>query len=73
MDAKPQSTRLSVNMNQETADALKLYAQKNNISVTEAVRRIIALAHSIESEMRKGNALIRYSPRTGEECELMFL
>lgn len=45
--------RLSVNMNQETAEALKDLAQERGISYTEAVRRAIMLTDylmSVEDE-----------------------
>ena len=44
-------TRLNVNLNQETAAALKTIASDNNISLTEAIRRAIALLKFIEDEI----------------------
>ncbi len=51
-------TRLSVNMNQETADALKKYADKHGVSYTEAVRRAISLLHFIEGERSTGATIL---------------
>ena len=40
--------RLNVNLNKETAAALKDIAEKQGISLTEAVRRAVALLKFIE-------------------------
>lgn len=46
--------RLSVNMNHETAEALKDLAQERGISYTEAVRRAIMLTDYLMSVEDKG-------------------
>jgi len=40
-------TRLNVNINSQTAAALKQYAEKHTVSITEAVRRLIAVGDFI--------------------------
>jgi len=45
-------TRLNVNLNQQTAEALKEIAVENGISLTEAIRRAIALLKFIGDEIR---------------------
>ncbi|MBM7025315.1 ribbon-helix-helix protein, CopG family [Clavibacter zhangzhiyongii] len=50
-------TRLSVNLNAETAKALKHIAEERQITVTEAIRRAIAVYEYIDSEARKGRRI----------------
>ncbi|MFF0818412.1 ribbon-helix-helix protein, CopG family [Rhodococcus sp. NPDC003318] len=67
------SIRLSVNMNPETADALKEIAESNGISVTEAVRRAISVAHFIEAQTRAGKSVQIEDPKTGKVRELIMM
>ena len=50
-------TRLSVNLNAETAAALKELAERRGISLTETVRRAIAVLKFVEDEIQKGNTV----------------
>ncbi|MFI8634209.1 ribbon-helix-helix protein, CopG family [Microbacterium sp. NPDC077663] len=52
--ATQELVRLSVNMNPETADALKELAASRHLSYTEAVRRAIAIAKYIDDEVKEG-------------------
>ncbi|WP_214584360.1 ribbon-helix-helix protein, CopG family [Clavibacter michiganensis] len=58
LDAPPSTStgivRLNVNLNAETAQALRDIAAARHISVTEAVRRAIAVYDYIEEETRSG-------------------
>ncbi|TFC83037.1 ribbon-helix-helix protein, CopG family [Cryobacterium sp. TMT3-29-2] len=47
--------RLNVNLNNETAEALKALADERGISVTEAVRRAISVYKYIEDEVSAGH------------------
>ena len=47
--------RLSVNLNQETADALKEIAEETGISLTEAVRRAISVYKFVDDEIDAGH------------------
>ena len=67
------SIRLSVNMNSETAEALKELAERNQISVTEAVRRAISVAHFIEEQSRAGKSVQIEDPKTGKVRELIMM
>ena len=49
--------RLSVNLNPDVADALKQYASRKGISVTEAVRRAITVLTFIENAQNRGASL----------------
>ena len=50
-------TRLTVNLNAETAAALNEIAAKRGISLTETVRRAVAVLKFVEDEIQKGNAV----------------
>lgn len=50
--------RLGVNLNQETADALRAYAGAHRISITEAVRRCVAITVFVDQEVREGRRVI---------------
>lgn len=52
--ATQELVRLSVNMNPETADALKELAASKHLSYTEAIRRAIAIAKYIDDEVKDG-------------------
>lgn len=69
----PKSIRLSVNMNPETAEALKEIAEKNHISVTEAVRRAVSLAHFIEEQAREGKSIQIEDPKSKKVRELILM
>lgn len=56
--------RLSVNMNQKTADALVELADSKGISYTEAVRRAISVYYYLDNEARKGRRIITSDGRT---------
>ncbi|MFW3631242.1 ribbon-helix-helix protein, CopG family [Rhodococcus qingshengii] len=65
--------RLSVNMNNETADALREIADRYGVSVTEAVRRAISVAHFVEQETRAGKTVQIEDPKTGKVRELVMM
>jgi hypothetical protein len=50
-------TRLSVNINSDVANALKDVAARRQISITEAVRRAVAIWKFVEDENLKGNTI----------------
>ena len=53
------SVRLSVNLNDEVADALKQIADRRGITATEAVRRAIAWYKFIDDEVVQGGRKIQ--------------
>jgi hypothetical protein len=55
--AEQQLVRLNVNMNEKTALELREVAQGDGISITEVVRRAIALYRYVRAETRKGRVL----------------
>lgn len=64
--------RLNVNLNKETAEALKEIAQKENISLTEAVRRAIAILKFVEEEQGRGRK-IQTMDRDGKDKRELIL
>lgn len=63
--------RLSVNMNPETAAAVREIAETNCVNVTETVRRVVAIAHFVEGEFRAGKQIVIRDPTTGLEQEMV--
>jgi len=53
----PKLVRLSVNLNQESADALKAVSEKKGISYTEAVRRAIAIGKFVDDAVAVGSTI----------------
>ncbi len=49
--------RLSVNLGPEVADQLKEYASRKGVSVTEAVRRAIAVLAFVDDAQNRGASL----------------
>jgi len=49
--------RLSVNLSPDVADQLKDYAGRKGLSVTEAVRRAIAILAFVDDAQRRGASL----------------
>ena len=65
--------RLNVNLNAETADALKKLAEGSNLSLTEVVRRAISLYNFIEGERKQGHRIQTADPDRGEVRELVLM
>lgn len=51
------STRLSVNVNDETASALRELADRRDVSITDIVRRAVAVYKFVEDETSEGKQL----------------
>jgi hypothetical protein len=66
-------TRLNVNLNQETAAALKEIAARENISLTEAVRRAIAIFKFVEDEQAVGRKIQTMDANESNKRELVLM
>jgi hypothetical protein len=57
--AEPETryTRLSVNLSLDTANVLKALAKRKGITITDAIRRAIAVWSFVEDELDKGNRI----------------
>lgn len=51
-------TRLNVNINAQTAAALKDYAEEQGVSITEAVRRLIGVGDFIAKAQGEGKQVL---------------
>jgi hypothetical protein len=52
------SVRLSVNINAETSAFLREYAARKGVTITEAVRRAVAVLKFVTDETDAGNRLV---------------
>ena len=68
-----QLVRLNVNLNSETAVALKEIADHRGISFTEAVRRAISVYKFIDEETQEGRRIQTVSPDRSEVRELVLM
>jgi hypothetical protein len=64
--------RLNVNMNVETAEALKKLASDRGTSYTETVRRAISILYYLDNEMSRGTKL-QIQEYNGDVRELILL
>lgn len=76
--ARPKSSgehlvRLNVNLNAETAEALKEIADQRGISFTEAVRRAISVYKFIDDETHEGNRIQTVNPSRNEIREIVLM
>jgi hypothetical protein len=55
--SQERSVRLSVNLSQETAQTLRGLIGRKGLSITEGIRRAIAVWKFVEDETSKGNQL----------------
>lgn len=65
--------RLNVNLNQETAEALKQIASEHNVSYTEAVRRAITVLKFIEDEQAEGRKVQTMDSNEKNKRELILM
>ncbi len=65
--------RLSVNMNEETAAALKELAAERGLSYTEAVRRAISIAKFVEDELGEGRKIQTVDSQRKDVRELILM
>lgn len=63
--------RLEINLNVETADALKQLAVSQGVPLTEVVRRAISLYKFLEEERAQGRRIQTANPASGEVRELI--
>ena len=70
-DGESKVTRLSVNLGPEAAATLREYAERKAVSVTEAVRRAIALLAFADETQRRGASV--NVEENGTVKEVMFL
>ena len=64
-------TRLSVNMNESTAEALRAIMAAEGITATETIRRLVSLGKFLQDERLHGSRV--YIQRESDWRELVFL
>jgi hypothetical protein len=65
-------TRLSININQETEEVLQKHKKERGISITETVRRAVALLDMVERESADGSK-VQIVDRDGYVREILLL
>lgn len=60
-------TKLNVNINDETAAALKDLADRRQITVTEVVRRAVSVYKFVEDEVVDGDSALKLVKSDGSE------
>lgn len=60
-------TKLNVNINDETAAALKDLADRRQITVTEVVRRAVSVYKFVEDEVVDGDSTLKLVKSNGSE------
>jgi len=65
--------RLNVNMNAETADALRELAAASSTSVTEIVRRAVSVYKYVASEKSNGRVVLTTDPARNDVKEIVLL
>ena len=71
--AKPMSfTKISVNLSEEVLQALREMAQRDNITMTEALRRSISTQKFLDDEQRAGKLILIEDPETKEKQRVVF-
>ncbi len=56
------STKVTVNLPDETVEAIKSIAEKRGTTVTEALRQVIEGQRFLQDEMENGNKLLIQNP-----------
>ncbi|WP_439381607.1 hypothetical protein [Amycolatopsis lexingtonensis] len=64
--------KISVNLSEEVHQALKEMAERDNITLTEALRRSISTMKFILDEQRAGRFILVRDPSTNETERLVF-
>jgi predicted transcriptional regulator len=67
------STRLSININDETAAALQELAKKRGVSVTEIVRRAVSVYKFVEDEVSDGDKTLQLVDNQDRVTQLAIL
>jgi metal-responsive CopG/Arc/MetJ family transcriptional regulator len=66
------STKVTVNLPEETVDAIKSIARDRGTTVTEALRQVIESHRFLETETQKGNALLLQNPEDKTVRQVVF-
>jgi hypothetical protein len=67
------TSRLNVNINDETAAALRELAARRGATVTEIVRRAVSVYKFVEDEVVDGNKTLKLVDQVGQETTVTVL
>jgi len=65
-------TKVTVNLPDDTVDALKSIASARGTTVTEALRQVIESQRFLDGEVQKGNDLLIQNPRDKSVRQVIF-
>jgi predicted transcriptional regulator len=65
-------TKISVNLSEEVLQALREMAQRDNVTMTEALRRSISTQKFLDDELRAGKRILIEDPETKETQRVVF-
>lgn len=65
--------RLNVNLNKETAAALKKYAAEHDVTLTEAIRRAIAILTYVDEQVTSGRKVLTMDQDDRNKRELVMM
>ncbi len=65
-------TKISVNLSDEVLQALRDMAQRDNVTMTEALRRSISTQKFLDEEQRAGRLVLIEDPTTKERQRVVF-
>jgi predicted transcriptional regulator len=65
-------TKISVNLSDEVLGALRDMASRDNVTMTEALRRAISTLKLLEDAQREGKSILLRDPETKETERLIF-
>lgn len=71
--SRPVQKRLNINMNEETAAALRELAQRKQISITEAVRQAIGVYKFFEDEIGEGRKIQTMDHHGGRKRDVVMM
>ena len=66
------ATKLTVNLPDVTAEAIKSIAAERGTTVTEALRQVIESQRFLDTEMRRGNALLIQNGKDNSIRQVVF-
>ena len=65
-------TKISVNLSDEVLAALRDMAARDNVTMTEALRRAISTLKLLQDAQREGKSILLRDPKTKETERLIF-
>jgi hypothetical protein len=70
---QPEVVRLSVNLHKGTSDVLQNLAKRQNLSITETIRRAISIYKFVMDEQRQGRKILTMDADEKNRRELILM